>query len=63
MEKPFKNGQVISITLEKFMVYARSVTLNFKPGLNVILGVNGSGKSSVLVGLFVGLGGDLVTIF
>ena len=27
--------------------------------MNVIMGVNGSGKSSIFVGLIVGLGGDL----
>ena len=59
MSTGFKSGQIVELTLERFMVYTKATTIKFQPRMNVIMGVNGSGKSSIFVGLIVGLGGDL----
>ena len=59
MSTGFKSGQIVELTLERFMVYTKATTIKFQPRMNVIMGINGSGKSSIFVGLIVGLGGDL----
>ena len=59
MSEDFKDGQIVELTLNRFMIYSTSATFKFRRGLNAFLGVNGSGKSSVFIGLYIGLGGDL----
>ena len=59
MPRPFSQGQIVELSLKRFMIYSTVATFKFRPGLNAFLGVNGSGKSSVFVGLYLGLGGDL----
>ena len=59
MSEDFKVGQIVELSLTRFMIYSSSATFKFRRGLNAFLGVNGSGKSSVFIGLYIGLGGDL----
>ena len=59
MSEDFKDGQIVELTLNRFMIYSASAPFKFRRGLNAFLGVNGSGKSSVFIGLYIGLGGDL----
>ena len=51
-------GSVVRISLRNFMTY---VNETFWPGpnFNVVVGANGSGKSSIVTALCIGLGGDL----
>ena len=56
-QKPGDNwGVVESISLRNFMCHSR-LTMRFSQSVNFIVGHNGSGKSAVLTGLVVGLGG------
>lgn len=53
---PFPNsGQIRSIELKNFMCHAH-LKVDFGPNLNFIGGVNGSGKSAVLVAITIALG-------
>ena len=58
--KPHKSsdnwGIIESISLRNFMCHSR-LTMRFSSSVNFIVGHNGSGKSAVLTGLVVGLGG------
>lgn len=45
-----------SITLEQFMVHD-NITINFKDGINLITGVNGSGKSAIIEAIATGFWG------
>ena len=51
-------GAVVKVTLRNFMTY---VNETFWPGpnFNVVVGANGSGKSSIVTALCICLGGDL----
>ena len=51
-------GSVVKVTLRNFMTY---VNETFWPGpnFNVVVGANGSGKSSIVTALCICLGGDL----
>lgn len=54
---PFRPGSIKRITLNNFMTYDR-VELIPGPGLNLVLGPNGTGKSSIVSAICVGLGGN-----
>lgn len=50
-----------SITLENFFSFGKSTKVELNPGVNILVGINGSGKSNflrVLEILLAGLGGD-----
>ncbi len=49
------DGTVTSISLINFMNHSK-LDINLDPGINIITGRNGSGKSSVLQALVLGLG-------
>ncbi|KAK8782831.1 hypothetical protein V5799_015825 [Amblyomma americanum] len=55
MEK-YANGAVVRIQLEDFMAY-RQMEVRPGPNLNVVVGVNGTGKSSLVCALCLGLCG------
>ncbi|NXG57818.1 SMC6 protein, partial [Hemiprocne comata] len=50
-------GIIESIQLKNFMCHSMLGPFQFGPNLNFVVGNNGSGKSSVLTALIVGLGG------
>uniref|UniRef100_A0A3B3U6Y0 Structural maintenance of chromosomes protein 6 n=1 Tax=Poecilia latipinna TaxID=48699 RepID=A0A3B3U6Y0_9TELE len=50
-------GLIESITLKNFMCHHSFGPVQFGPHVNFIVGNNGSGKSAILTGLIVGLGG------
>ncbi|KAL7636368.1 UNVERIFIED_CONTAM: hypothetical protein RMT77_013143 [Armadillidium vulgare] len=52
----FLKGNICRIYLENFLTYNK-IQIEPKPYLNVIIGPNGTGKSSVLCGICIGLGG------
>lgn len=56
-KKEFCEGAIVNIRLKNFVTY-NNVSLNFTPGLNLILGPNGTGKSSVVCAICLGLGGQ-----
>ena len=53
-----KRGTIHMIRLQNFMVYE---DVRFYPGgkFNVLIGPNGTGKSSIVTAIVVGLGGDV----
>lgn len=53
----FKKGSIVRIKVHKFVTYD---DCEFFPGprLNVVIGPNGTGKSSIVCALALGLGGD-----
>ncbi len=53
---PNKHGSIIRIHLKDFVTYD-SVELKPGPNLNMIVGPNGTGKSSIVCGIALGLGG------
>lgn len=55
-ENAGKKSYLSRIELENFMCH-RKFAQDFGPGLNILIGKNGSGKSSVLTSIMVGLGG------
>lgn len=57
----YKTGNIIQVDLFNFMVYTRG-KFNFDSNLNMILGANGSGKSSVLCAINIVLCGALANI-
>ena len=56
---PYKNGAIRRIQLTDFMTH-QSFDMEPHPKINIISGVNGSGKSSILLGIAVGLGKNFV---
>ncbi|KAM4724558.1 structural maintenance of chromosomes protein 6 [Anableps anableps] len=50
-------GLIESVTLKNFMCHHSLGPVQFGPHVNFIVGNNGSGKSAILTGLIVGLGG------
>ena len=53
-------GIIESISLKNFMCHSR-LTMKFSSSVNFIVGHNGSGKSAVLSGIVVGLGGKAIS--
>lgn len=51
---PFKPGQLVRISMSNFLTYT-SATYNLGPTLNMIIGPNGTGKSSVVCAICIGL--------
>ncbi|RWS16736.1 structural maintenance of chromosomes protein 5-like protein [Dinothrombium tinctorium] len=56
----FQDGSIVRIVLKNFMTY-RKVELKAGPYLNMILGPNGTGKSAIVCGIILGLGGEAST--
>ncbi|GAA5986925.1 hypothetical protein JCM10908_000953 [Rhodotorula pacifica] len=50
-------GVIRQVDLQNFMCHANT-TVNFGPQVNFLVGVNGSGKSAVLTGITMALGGN-----
>lgn len=57
-EVVFKEGAIVRIKLENILTYD-SVEFNVGPYLNVIIGPNGTGKSTIVCAICIGLGGKL----
>ncbi|KAG1681380.1 hypothetical protein FOA52_007428 [Chlamydomonas sp. UWO 241] len=57
-EKIFPKATIMKIKVHDFMTYAGTVTITPGPGLNLVLGPNGTGKSSLVCAMCVGLGGS-----
>ncbi|BGP23866.1 DNA repair protein rad18 [Rhodotorula toruloides] len=53
-------GVIKQVTLQNFMCHAHT-TVDFGPQVNFLVGVNGSGKSAVLTGITMALGGNAKT--
>ncbi|KAG7670314.1 hypothetical protein Ndes2437A_g04826 [Nannochloris sp. 'desiccata'] len=53
----FRKGSVIRVEVKNFMTYGHAV-IEPGPHLNLVLGPNGTGKSSLVCALCVGLGGS-----
>ena len=54
-EISFKNGAIVKVELKDFMTHQK-FEMEPNPKINILSGVNGSGKSSILLGISVGLG-------
>eukprot|EP00117_Sycon_ciliatum_P034082 scpid19614/ scgid4000/ Structural maintenance of chromosomes protein 5; Protein expressed in male leptotene and zygotene spermatocytes 453 len=55
-ESKFVDGSILKLKVRDFLTYSECV-YDFGPGLNVLLGPNGTGKSSVVCALCLGLAG------
>lgn len=53
---PFHKGMIVRMKLRNFMTYDK-VEIHAQPKLNFILGPNGTGKSTYLCAVIIGLGG------
>lgn len=53
----FREGSIIKVVLHNFMTYD-DCSFEPGPGLNLVLGPNGTGKSSIVSALCVGLAGN-----
>ena len=53
-------GIIKKVTLQNFMCHS-NLTMNFESSVLFIVGNNGSGKSAILTGIIVGLGGKTVS--
>ncbi|XP_065559955.1 structural maintenance of chromosomes protein 5-like [Artemia franciscana] len=60
-KRRFHNGAIKRIYIKDFMTY-REIELFPGPNLNVVVGPNGTGKSSLLCAICIGLGGDTTSI-
>ncbi|CAG9462259.1 unnamed protein product [Pedinophyceae sp. YPF-701] len=54
----FLKGSIIKVELRDFMTFRGPVTFRCNPRLNLIVGPNGTGKSSLVCAICVGLGGS-----
>jgi len=52
----YKDGSIVRIRCHQFLTY-REVTINPGPRLNIVVGPNGTGKSSIVCAIAIGLGG------
>ncbi|KAF5831942.1 P-loop containing nucleoside triphosphate hydrolase protein [Dunaliella salina] len=57
-ENPFKVGTIKKIRVHNFMTYSGTVTITPGPRLNLVLGPNGTGKSSLVCALCIGMAGS-----
>mmetsp|Transcript_11875 Transcript_11875/g.14741 ORF Transcript_11875/g.14741 Transcript_11875/m.14741 type:complete len:1161 (+) Transcript_11875:53-3535(+) len=55
--RQYKTGSILRVKLKNFLTYA---AVEFRPGprLNVVIGPNGTGKSTILCAICLGLGGQ-----
>lgn len=58
-QKPYVKGAIYRIKLHNFMSYRDAEIVDPGPFLNCIIGPNGTGKSSIVCAMCVGLGGSL----
>ena len=58
-QSQYKDGNICKITLENFMTHG-SLTIEPNARVNLITGVNGSGKSSILQAIVIGLGRNFI---
>ena len=56
LKSQFLDGAIVRVALENFVTYDRC-TFSPGPGLNLVIGANGTGKSSIVCALALGLGG------
>lgn len=52
----FQQGQIVKIDLVNWVTFDKAV-IDCEPGLNLIVGPNGTGKSSIVCAICLGLGG------
>ena len=52
----FQTGQIVRIELTNWVTFDKTV-IECEPGLNLIVGPNGTGKSSIVCAICLGLGG------
>eukprot|EP00298_Acanthocystis_sp_HF-20_P016396 c21470_g3_i1.p1 GENE.c21470_g3_i1~~c21470_g3_i1.p1 ORF type:complete len:1155 (-),score=486.10 c21470_g3_i1:38-3502(-) len=57
----FKKGQIIKLQMQNFLTYD-DATIYPGPYLNLVIGPNGTGKSTIVCGLCLVLGGDAKTL-
>ncbi|ODV89934.1 hypothetical protein CANCADRAFT_1669 [Tortispora caseinolytica NRRL Y-17796] len=55
-DENFAPGSIVQISLTDFVTYS-AATFRFSPNFNMIIGPNGTGKSTVVCGIHLGLGG------
>lgn len=55
-ESQFVKGAIVKVVLRNFMTYGRPVEIRPGPRLNLVLGPNGTGKSSFVCAMCIGLG-------
>ena len=53
----YANGSIKSVTVSNFLLYHGTVKVTFGPRVNLIVGPNGNGKSSIVAAIMLGLGG------
>ena len=56
---PYAKGAIYRVKLHNFMSYTDAEIVDPGPQLNCIIGANGTGKSSIVCALCIGLGGPL----
>ena len=59
VRSPYARGAIYRVKLHNFMSYTDAEIVDPGPQLNCIIGANGTGKSSIVCALCVGLGGPL----
>ncbi|XP_076330468.1 structural maintenance of chromosomes protein 5-like [Tachypleus tridentatus] len=57
----YRKGSIVNLKLENFLTYG-SVELSPGPHLNLIIGPNGTGKSTIVCAICLGLGGKTIVI-
>ncbi|KAL9853747.1 structural maintenance of chromosomes protein 5-like [Geothlypis trichas] len=55
-ESPFVLGSIVRISMENFLTYT-ACEVHPGPNLNLVVGANGTGKSSIVCAICLGLGG------
>ena len=59
VRSPYAKGAIYRVKLHNFMSYTDAEIVDPGPQLNCIIGANGTGKSSIVCALCIGLGGPL----
>eukprot|EP00485_Elphidium_margaritaceum_P009805 CAMPEP_0202693706 /NCGR_PEP_ID=MMETSP1385-20130828/7743_1 /ASSEMBLY_ACC=CAM_ASM_000861 /TAXON_ID=933848 /ORGANISM="Elphidium margaritaceum" /LENGTH=1126 /DNA_ID=CAMNT_0049349423 /DNA_START=60 /DNA_END=3440 /DNA_ORIENTATION=+ len=57
----FQQGQIVRIELKNWVTFDSTV-IECEPGLNLIVGPNGTGKSSIVCAICIGLGGKFKSL-